>query len=437
MKLLSAIPANLAVLMLTAFMDMVGVLMLLPLLPFYAKDLGATGFMMAWLGSSFLIAQLISAPLWGRVSDRYGRKPALIIGLSASAVAYVVFAFADSLWLLFVSRIIQGAGGGTVGVIQAYVSDVVEPKNRAKGLGWLSAATNVGVMIGPLIGSAASTWGRHAPGLIAAAVCLVNIAFASRFLGESHNAAAKAKARREQWATVKGVWRIAPIWPVTLITRLTLGPQGAASLTHPNPDFAKRFIWVYAIAIGAFYGLTLSGVMPFFLMERHGITEKTIGPFFAYIGVLNVVFRIGLLGKVIDRVGEARATRLGIIALALGFLVMPFTSSLVTLAIATALLPLGATLLFPCVTAMLSQVVGDHERGLYMGLQQTVGNITRVLYALFAGAVWDLGHAHLGQAGSYIPFFASAALVASTALLAVRVPDDKGAGEALRALEKR
>ncbi|HET6702415.1 MAG TPA: MFS transporter, partial [Gemmatimonadaceae bacterium] len=164
MKLPSAIPANLAVLMLTAFMDMVGVLMLLPLLPFYAKDLGASGFVMAWLGSSFLIAQLISAPLWGRVSDRYGRKPALIVGLAASAVAYVVFAYADSLWLLFVSRIIQGAGGGTVGVIQAYVSDVVEPKNRAKGLGWLSAATNVGVMIGPLLGSAASTWGRPAPG---------------------------------------------------------------------------------------------------------------------------------------------------------------------------------------------------------------------------------------------------------------------------------
>jgi multidrug resistance protein len=409
--------------MLTAFMDMVGVLMLLPLLPFYAKELGANGFVMAWLGSSFLIAQLVSAPLWGRVSDRYGRRPALIIGLAASAVAYVVFAYADSLWLLFISRIIQGAGGGTVGVIQAYVSDVVEPKNRAKGLGWLSAATNVGVMIGPLLGSAASTFGRHAPGLIAAGLCLLNIAFASRFLTESHGAAMKAKARRERWATVKAVWRIAPIWPVTLATRLTLGAQEAAALTHPRPDFAKRFIWVYAIAIGAFYGLTLSGVMPFFLMERHGITERTIGAFFAYIGVLNVVFRIGLLGKVIDRVGEARATRLGIIALALGFLTMPFTSSIATLAIATALLPLGATLLFPCVTAMLSQVVGDHERGLYMGLQQTVGNITRVLYALFAGKAWDVGHARFGEAGAFIPFFASAALVAATALLAVRVPE--------------
>ena len=423
MKLPSAIPANLAVLMLTAFMDMVGVLMLLPLLPFYAKELGANGFVMAWLGSSFLIAQLVSAPLWGRVSDRYGRKPALISGLAASAIAYVVFAYADSLWLLFASRIIQGAGGGTVGVIQAYVSDVVEPKNRAKGLGWLSAATNVGVMLGPLLGSAASTGGRHAPGLIAAVLCLVNIAFAMRFLGESHGAAGKAKARRERWATVKAVWRIAPIWPVTLVTRLTLGKAEAAALSHPNPDFAKRFIWVYAIAIGAFYGLTLSGVMPFFLMERHGVTEKTIGSFFTYLGVLNVVFRIGLLGRVIDRVGEARATRMGIVSLTLGFLAMPLTHSIATLALATALLPLGATLLFPCVTAMLSQVVGDHERGLYMGLQQTVGNITRVLYALFAGTVWDIAHARLGEGGSFIPFLTSAIVVAATALLAVRVPD--------------
>ncbi|HZO17630.1 MAG TPA: MFS transporter [Gemmatimonadaceae bacterium] len=423
MKLPSAIPANLAVLMLAAFMDMVGVLMLLPLLPFYAKELGANGYVMAWLGSSFLIAQLVSAPLWGRVSDRYGRKPALISGLAASAIAYVVFAYADSLWLLFASRIIQGAGGGTVGVIQAYVSDVVEPKNRAKGLGWLSAATNVGVMLGPLLGSAASTWGRHAPGLIAAVLCLVNIAFAMRFLGESHGAAGKAKARRERWATVKAVWRIAPIWPVTLITRLTLGKEGAAALSHPNPDFAKRFIWVYAIAIGAFYGLTLSGVMPFFLMERHGVTEKTIGSFFTYLGVLNVVFRIGLLGRVIDRVGEARATRMGIVSLTLGFLAMPLTHSIATLALATALLPLGATLLFPCVTAMLSQVVGDHERGLYMGLQQTVGNITRVLYALFAGTAWDIAHARLGEAGSFIPFLTSAILVSMTALLAVRVPE--------------
>src|SRR5512140_1286787 len=105
--------------MVTAFIDMLGLLMIIPLLPFYAKDLGAGGMVVGLLVSSFSVAQLLSAPLWGRFSDKYGRRPALLVGLGASAVAYIVFAYADSLWLLFLSRIVQGAGGGTVSVIQA------------------------------------------------------------------------------------------------------------------------------------------------------------------------------------------------------------------------------------------------------------------------------------------------------------------------------
>jgi len=160
-------PGKLGVLMTTAFIDMVGALMILPLMPFYAEKFGASDFMVMVLVSAFSAMQLVSAPLWGRVSDRYGRKPALLIGLGASAIAYVVFAFADSYGLLLLSRIVQGAGGGTTGVIQAYVADATLPKDRAKSLGWLSAATNAGVALGPVIGS----WSQHispmAPGLVA------------------------------------------------------------------------------------------------------------------------------------------------------------------------------------------------------------------------------------------------------------------------------
>src|SRR3954465_11160888 len=163
---------KLVVLMVTAFIDMAGLLMVIPLLPFYAKSMGAGGFVVGALVSSFSVAQLLSAPLWGRMSDRYGRRPALLVGLGASALAYVIFAYADSIWLLFAARLVQGAGGGTVGVIQAYVADAVAPKDRAKGLGWLSAATNAGVALGPVLGSAAYAWSIHAPGLIAAALCV-------------------------------------------------------------------------------------------------------------------------------------------------------------------------------------------------------------------------------------------------------------------------
>ncbi len=154
------------------FVDMLGFAMVFPLLPFYALRLHASDAAVGWLIASFSIMQLVAAPIWGRVSDRYGRRPALIIGLSASALAFFVFGFADALWLLFLSRIVQGAGGGTTGVAQAYVSDTVDPKDRARALGWLSAATNAGVSIGPAVGSLATHLGREAPGYFAAVLCL-------------------------------------------------------------------------------------------------------------------------------------------------------------------------------------------------------------------------------------------------------------------------
>src|SRR5919108_5419678 len=174
--------AKLVVLMVTAFVDMVGLLMVLPLLPFYAKALGGSGFIVGVLISSFAIAQLLASPFWGRFSDRYGRRPALLIGLSASAIAYVVFGLAASVWLLFLSRLVQGAGGGTTGVAQAYVADTVQPGDRARALGWLSAATSAGVMVGPVIGSFAAHFGQAVPGLVAAALCLINVIFAWRWL---------------------------------------------------------------------------------------------------------------------------------------------------------------------------------------------------------------------------------------------------------------
>src|SRR4030095_8067800 len=169
---------NLVVLIITAFVDMVGIFIILPVLPLFAARLGASGTVVGLLVSSFAMAQLVSSPLWGRFSDRYGRRPALLIGLTASAIAYVVFAFADSLWLLFLSRLVQGAGGGTVSVIQAYVADALKPEPRAKGLGWRAAGPTPGFALGPAVGSAAAKFGTHVPGLAAAALCALNMIFA-------------------------------------------------------------------------------------------------------------------------------------------------------------------------------------------------------------------------------------------------------------------
>ena len=152
---------RLLVLIAVATVDMIGGAMVFPLIPFYALKFHASATTIGMIIASFFIAQLVSAPLWGRVSDHYGRRPALLIGLSASTAAFFVFGFANSVWLLFLCRIVQGLGGGTTGVLQAYVSDSVPPEDRARSLGWLSAGTNVGTMIGPVVGSFATYWGHQ------------------------------------------------------------------------------------------------------------------------------------------------------------------------------------------------------------------------------------------------------------------------------------
>ncbi len=379
---------KLAVLMVTAFIDMLGLLMILPLLPFYASSLGAGGFVVGMLVSSFSVAQLLSAPLWGRFSDKYGRRPALIVGLASSAIAYVVFAYADSLWLLFLSRIVQGAGGGTVSVIQAYVADATRPEDRAKSLGWLSAATNAGVALGPVIGSWMQHLGPHTPGLVAAALCVMNIVFASRYLTET---------RKPQALNADGSK------PVRKGSREAV----LRVVSHPSEP-ASRLIMIYAIAIGAFQGTT--AILALFLAWRFGVTADTIGYFFMYLGTLSVVIRAFFLGKIVDKFGEPKLSRWGLMFLAGGLLGMALSHDYFTLVLAVGLLPLGTAFTFPCVTAMLSRVVSSNERGLYMGVQQTFGGITRVGFPLILGFAFD----NFGKAS---PFLISATLVLATLLL--------------------
>lgn len=401
---------KLVVLMVTAFGDMVGLLMVLPLMPFYAARMTGTGFtgraldtigfggegaVVAVLVSSFAVAQLISAPFWGRVSDKYGRRPALLVGMGASGLAYIVFAFAGSLDILLLSRLVQGAGGGTVGVIQAYVADATKPEERAKALGWLSAATNAGVAIGPVLGSLSAQLGAAAPGLFAALFTLVNMVFAYHYLDESHDihaAKAAGKVPQRGWSAISRV------------------------VSHSGEP-ASKLIWIYAIGMGAFHGMT--AILALFLAYRFGVTEKTIGYVFMYIGVISVFTRAVVLGKLVDALGEARLSRLGMALLATGLVAMPLAPGYGTLAIAVALIPLGTAFTFPCVTGMLSRVVSQHERGLYMGVQQTFGGVARVVAPIWAGWSFDM-------LGKGVPFYTGAGMVVGAMLLGIGIEHAAG-----------
>lgn len=424
--------------MIAAFVDMMGLLMVVPLLPFVATRLGAGGFVVGALISSYSLAQLLSAPLWGRMSDRYGRRPVLLTALTSSAIAYIIFAWASLapgahpsrgfyLGLLFASRLVLGAGGGTVGVIQAYVADSTEPRDRARALGWLSAATNLGVSIGPAIGSYSSAhYGAGSPGYTAAAICAVNIVFVWFWVRESH-----VVSRGPAEPSAKA--------PIT-------AREAALEVARHPAAIAPRLIWIYAIGMGAFSGFTT--ILALFLAARFGVTAGNVGYFFTWNGAISVLVRAVILGPAVDRLGEVKLARIGQTLLFAGLMLVPLTAlvppgggphlaipslhgttmhlvlapRIMVLALVIALMPLGTAFTFPCVTGLLSQVIEPRERGVMMGVQQSYGGAARVLFPLLAG--WTFEHLGTGY-----PFWTSAALVAATLVLTfgIQQPADDAA----------
>jgi len=387
---------RISVLMATAFVDMIGFAIVFPLLPFYAERLNADPFIIGWLIASFSIAQLLVAPAWGRFSDRYGRRPALLLGLSISAVAFLIFAFSGSIWMLFLTRVVQGVGGGTTGVAQAYVADSTEPGERAKALGWLSAATSAGVMFGPVIGSLVFNLGVAAPGLVASSLCVINVAFALRWLPESsaethtskHKAPASTRSIRE--------------------TRLEF-------LLHPRGEVA-RLVWIYAVGMLGFMSMT--AVLPLYLGDAFGVTERTIGAFFFFVGLMSIVMRAVILGRLVDRFGETRVMRMGAFALAIGLFLIPVPDSLLFAGLAMAFVPIGTALLFPSVSALVSHRTRKGEIGQLLGVQQQFGGVARVVAPLWATVVYQ-------TLGITTPFFVASMVVVFVSFLTFGVKSDE------------
>ena len=366
------------VLIAVATVDMLGGAMVFPLIPFYAFRFNASPAVIGMILASFFVAQLISAPMWGRVSDRYGRRPALLVSLSASAAAFFVFGFANSVWLLFLCRVVQGTGGGTTGVLQAYIADTVPPEDRARSLGWLSAGTNVGTMLGPVIGSFATYWGQEAPGILAATLCVGNAICAWKFLPESKPEHPHPAVRKPVW---HGVWSV---------------------LRHPG-GAVQRLTIIYAVGMFAFSLFT--AVLALYLNAVFGITEKTIGYVFLYVGVFSVLMRSALIGPIVDRIGETWSIRAGAAALILGLVCYPLVPSLWLMAFIVPLVPIGTALLFPATTALMSRASAKTELGMTMGTAQTFAGIARVAAPIVSTALFQrISH------GS--PFFFAAAVVA-------------------------
>ncbi|HEX4496349.1 MAG TPA: MFS transporter [Thermoanaerobaculia bacterium] len=401
------------VLMAIVFVDMIGSLLVAPLLPFYAKDMGARPLVVGMILSAFFLAQLLSAPYWGRFSDRYGRRPALLIGLASSAVAFALFGLANSILLLFVFRLIQGAGGGTTGVVQAYVSDAVPPEKRAEALGWISAATNAGVMIGPALGSLAHKhFGTPGPGFAAAILCTLNVIAAWKWLPESRKEE-HPPMPSDVAATAAAAARPSPPRP-----RQPLLKSVFKVLSDPGSP-VSLLIWIYAIGMLAFMGM--NGVLGLYLGKAYGVTSDTSGYFYSYVGAIGVVMRALLLGPTVRRFGEIGVTRMGSLSLVLGLVLIPIPAmlsltrmeQLVALALILVLVPVGTALLFPATTALVSHRASRFEMGQTMGVQQAFGSAARVLGPICSTWIYEVD--------VRFPFWIAAAVMLATSFLTSRL----------------
>jgi len=374
---------RLSILIAVATLDLTGAAMIFPLMPLYAKALKIPPFHIGVITASFYVAQLIAAPLWGRVSDRYGRRPALLVGLAALGSGYLIFGFAHSMWMLVAARVIQGAGGGTTGVTQAYVADTVRPESRTRSLGWLSAGTNIGTMMGPVLGSWAAAYGQLAPGARAASLCVVNLVFAFMWLPESLKPGQVVRKRQAVW---RNAWHV---------------------VRHPGGD-AQRLTLIYAV--GMFGQTCMSAVLALFLSAKFGITVLTIGSIFFYQNIFSVIMRSALLGPIVDRIKELWSMRIGTVFLIVGLAGYPLAPNLWVLAAVIPLIPIGTALLFPATTALLSKATDAADYGTALGTAQTFAGISRLLAPLMATALF-------GYLSPGFPFFVAAEIAALGCLL--------------------
>ena len=347
------LPAGFWTLWTTVALDLVGFGIVVPILGRYAERFGAGGLQVGLLFASFSLAQLICAPLLGRLSDRIGRKPVILVSLLGTAIGSFVTGAAGTLWLLFVGRIIDGASGASVAVAQGAVTDIAAPEDRPRLLGLLGAAFGVGFVVGPALGGLASLGGPHVPFYVAGAIALVNAAVALRRLPETRPRAQSAAA----------------------VTRRA----GAAR------------VWSLAVAgfvaIAAFSGF--EATFSLLADRRFDLTEAGVAAVFVGIGLALVAVQAGLVRPVSARVGSRRALQAGLVLNAAGLVVLAGATTWWLLVPALALLTVGQGMVTPNLSTLVSVRVPDHQRGEALGFQQSATSLGRVVGPVMAGALFE------------------------------------------------
>jgi MFS transporter, DHA1 family, tetracycline resistance protein len=407
----------------TVAIDLIGFGIVLPILPQYAARFGASATVTGLLVASYSLAQLVCAPLWGRLSDRIGRKPVLIISLFGTAIGSLFTGIAGAIPLLFVGRIVDGASGGSVSVAQAAVADVAAPRDRARLMGLLGAAFGLGFVAGPAIAALGALWGPHVPFYIAAAIAFVNAVVAIRRLPETSRTAVTAggsasvaaaegaddpdarderrserTAELERAGTLDGPQPGSPLESAEAVVDRSVED---APISPADRSGVIRLITVSFVGMIAFSGF--EATFSLLSQKRFGLHLSGTGAVFTVIGLALVVVQVTIIGRVNERLGESGTLRAGLVCNAAGLALLAVDGGWATLVPSLALLVLGQGLITPTLSSAVAGRSG-RDRGTWLGWQQSAGGLARVVGPVLAGVLFQ-------RVGIGAPYVVGAVLV--------------------------
>lgn len=366
----SPMPAGFWIIWTTVALDLVGFGIVVPILGRYAERYGASGLQVGLMFATFSVAQMIFAPVLGRISDRVGRKPVIIFSLVGTAVGSVVTGAAGALWVLFLGRAIDGASGASVAVAQGAIADIAPPDQRARLIGMLGAAFGVGFVVGPALGGLAALGGPHVPFYVAGALAGIN--------------------------AVAAYFRLPETKPDTSHIETTRRRRGALT-----PSL-QRFAFVGFLSMLGFAGF--ESTFSLWGERIFDFTEGTASLVFVFVGISLVIVQGALIGPVTKKLGSRTLLRIGLSLVAIGLLLLSMTSSWALLFVALFLLSLGQGFSGPSGGALVAELAPVERRGEAIGYQQSTAAFGRIVGPVMAGALFD----HIGVG---TPFFVGGVLM--------------------------
>ncbi len=349
-------------------MDVLGLTIILPLLPFYAEKMGASAMQVGLLVSVYSLCQLFSGPLLGRLSDRTGRKPLLLLSQAGTFIGFLVLAYAGSLWVVFLARIIDGLTAGNISLAQAYISDVTEPEKRTGSFALIGIAFGLGFLIGPAISGFLSQYSYQYPIFAAAALSATSI-LATTFLLPGTKSEAGGEGRKLSvldWGNYVAFFR-----------RPELGP----------------LLWQFATFMMAF-SFFISGFALFaerrFVWDGQPFGPKQVGYVYGYIGFLGILLQGGLIGRLSNKFGDSALVQWGFLLATLGYMALAFTFHVPGLLLVSAVASMGSGALRPALTSLITQRSHRTEQGTVLGLTQSLNSVSSILAPALGGMLINM-----------------------------------------------